>query len=355
MKKLGTAAFAALALGLTATFGLGTAAAQGGPAFVKVDSVKREPLSQTVAVVGRLVARQSGTVASRSAGLVEKVLVEVGDRVTQGQVLVLLDASTLSAQVDLRQAELRRAQQELNRMERLKQRRSAAFPRARYETAIEDVAKARAQLKVAQIELNHAKIRAPYPGVVTERYSAAGSYLKVGDRVVNMVNDRALEIEADVPTNRIAGLTPGVRVSFQIEGLANREYKAKVRAVVPVDDPLARTRAVRFLPEFPKGKNGYAVNQSVTVDVPIGARRLVVSVHKDGIVHKGGRTMVFVVTDGKAMIRPVLLGEAVGNRFEVKRGVRPGEIVVVRGNERLRPGQPVRYRVNQSTRGGRAG
>ena len=80
MTKLKNAVVAALALGLASglpvTLGAGAAQAQGGPAFVKVDNVKREPLSQTVAVVGRLVARQFGTVASRSAGLVDKVLVE---------------------------------------------------------------------------------------------------------------------------------------------------------------------------------------------------------------------------------------------------------------------------------------
>ena len=329
-----------LAAGLFAT----AAAAQKRVTPVRIDAVTRGPLVQTIPVIGRLVARQSGPVAARSAGPVDEVLVEVGDRVKKGQVLVRLVTETLKAQREVRIAELTRARLVLNRFERLRQRGSAAFPRARYETAVQDVARAAAALKLAQIGLDYAEIRAPYPGVITVRNTETGAYLKIGDTVVTMVNDLMLEIEADVPANRIGGLGAGAAVTFRIDSRPGRRFAARVRAVIPVDNPMTRTRAVRFTPDQAAGGDGIAVNQSVTVDIPIGKRRLVVSVHKDAIVHKLGRTLVFVAADGKAMIRPVRLGDAVGNRFIVVEGLRPGELVVVRGNERLRPGQAIRYR-----------
>jgi RND family efflux transporter MFP subunit len=339
---------AALAVGVP----LGAAGAQQGkPSFVQVDKVSRAPLVQTIPVVGRLVARQSGTIAARSAGPVAKLLVEVGERVKQGQELARLVTATLEAQRDLRLAELRSAQQELSRLERLRSSRSAAFPRARYETALQNVAKAEASLKLAQIELNYAVIRAPFPGVVTVKHTEIGAYVRAGDAVVTLVNDRALEIEADVPADRVAGLTQGRNVRFT---LAGTEYDAIVRAVVPVDSPLTRTRAVRFIPRFSGKIEDIAVNQSVTVAVPIGASRTVVSVHKDAVIHRGEATIVYVVAGakavkppmvlGKAVPRPVKLGDAVGGRFVVLGGLKPGDIVVVRGNERLRPGQMVIFR-----------
>ncbi len=329
---------------LAASFFATAVAAQQRVTPVRVDAVTSGPLVQTIPVIGRLVARQSGPVAARSAGPVDEVLVEVGDRVKKGQVLVRLVTETLKAQREVRIAELNRARLVLHRFERLRQRGSAAFPRARYETAVQDVARAAAALKLAQIELDYAEIRAPYPGVITVRNTETGAYVKAGDAVVTMVNDRALEIEADVPANRIGGLVAGAAVTFRIDSQPGKRFAARVRAVVPVDNPMTRTRAVRFTPTLAAGGDGIAVNQSVTVDVPIGKRRRVVSVHKDAILHKQGRTLVFVVADGKAMIRPVRLGDAVGNRFIVAEGLRPGELVVVRGNERLRPGQAVRYR-----------
>lgn len=322
----------------------GASAQQNGATFVGVDAVKREPLLQTVPVVGRLVARQSGTVASRSAGPVAEVLVKVGDRVKKGEVLVRLVTETLKAQLDLRLAELVRAQQELERIERLRATKSAAFQASRYDTLVQDVARARAQLRVAQIELNNAEIRAPYPGVITIKHTETGAYLKVGDPVVAMVDDGQIEIEADVPVARIAGLATGAEVKFVVEGRAGSPYRARVRAVVPVENPLTRTRAVRFLPEDRFSRDGIAVNQSVTVEVPVSAARDVVSVHKDAVITRGDRTIVFVVDGKVATVRPVRLGEAIGGRFEVLAGLRPGDLVVVRGNERLRPGQPVRYR-----------
>lgn len=65
--------------------------------------------------------------------------------------------------------------------------------------------------------------------------------------------------------------------------------------------------------------------------------------HKDAVLNRGGSQLVYVAVDGIAEVRPVELGIAVGERFEVVSGLRPGDLVVVRGNERLRPGQPITF------------
>ena len=116
-----------------------------------------------------------------------------------------------------------------------------------------------------------------------------------------------------------------------------------VRAVIPNENPTTRTRQVRLQPALDAIETPLAINQSATVHVPIGASRNVVSVHKDAIINRRGQSMVYVVEDGKASIRPVQLGEAVGARLEVRGGLAVGDKVVVRGNERLRPGQPVAF------------
>ena len=105
-----------------------------------------------------------------------------------------------------------------------------------------------------------------------------------------------------------------------------------------------RTRTVRFVPELPSGISGLASNQSVTLQLPSGNNGTVVTVHKDAILSRKGKTLVFLVQDAKAVKRPVQLGEAVGTRFIVNSGLVPGDKVVVRGNERLLPGQNIRIR-----------
>jgi len=115
-----------------------------------------------------------------------------------------------------------------------------------------------------------------------------------------------------------------------------------VRAIVPEENPLTRTRAVRFIPEFNQTDRPLAADQSVTIHVPVGAPRVVLSVHKDAVIKQGDTAMVFVANGEVAEPREITLGEAVGSRYEVLTGLEEGELVVVRGNERLRPGDKVR-------------
>ena len=342
------------------------AGAQVDQTLVRVDRVRLEPLAQKVPVLGRLVARQAGEVAARINGPVEAFLVEVGDRVEAGQVIAKLNQTYLLAQRDLAAAELAKvrartatalaqlelAGQDLKRLARL--RKSAAFSQARYDDAHQKVAiaeaqvaeaeaavlSARADLELDEINLSYAEIRAPYSGVISQRMTEAGAYLQTGDPVVRMVDDRSLEIEADVPFQRLAGVEPGTRIGVTLDD--GTTHGATVRAVVPEENPLTRTRTVRFVPEFGATARPLAADQSVTVYIPVGAPRNVLTVHKDAIIKRGLASLVYVVQGDTAEMRRIILGEPTGSRYEVLDGLDKGESVVVRGNERLRPGDKVR-------------
>jgi len=335
--------------------------------LVQVDTVRVVPVLQTVPLVGRLVAVRSGVVAARIDAPVEEMKVDVGARVKKGAVIATLTDDRLKwereqkaaelagaqAAVETAQARLALAEQELRRFAEL--RSSSAFPRARYEDKRVDVnrlrteiveakskvEKARANLRLAETDLSYTRIRAPYDGTITRRHTETGAYIKEGQAVFSMVSDTNLEIEVDVPSNRIAYLKPGVTTEFQL-GRTGKKFQAVLRAIVPEEDPRTRTRTVRFLPRFDKRPQTLAANQSATVHLPIGQGRKVLSVHKDALVSARGQPTVYVVEDGRAQARVIKVGDAVGPRFEVLEGLKDGEDVVVRGNERLRDGRRVR-------------
>ncbi len=366
---LARVAAAVLAAAATAWLWLGAdvpeGRAQQPPAVVSVDEVRMEATVQTVPVIGRLVALRAGEVAARTAGPVARLHVTVGDRVATGDTIAVLDTvrlrserDRLAALVNEAQAQVERLtaqaalrRQEMRRLEGL--RNSAAFSQSRFEDARQEViiaesaigtadatrVSASAGLSLAEIDLSWATIAAPYPGVITLVHTEVGAWLGVGDRVVSLVNDGDLEVEADVPSSRIAGLEAGTSVSIVLDD--GTEHTATVRAVVPEENALTRTRQVRFTPLFGAVSKPLAVNQSLTVVLPAGPGRQVLTVHKDAIVRNQGQAFVYVAEDGQAQIRPVQLGDAVGGRFEVLGGLGPGEPVVVRGNERLRPGQAI--------------
>ena len=409
MRSAGPWVTCVLLFGLAAS---APAAAQSGrpPARVEVDAVREEPIAQTMPVVGRVVPREHGTVAATIGGPVAEVAVRVGDRVEAGDVLIVLardlpaarlaqrraDESLEAARVRTAEAEVDLVRQELERLEKLKD--SAAFPKAAFEDKRQELvrrrsrvreaaaalARARVQREMAEIELARTTVRAPYAGVVTARQAAPGGYLKAGDPVATLVDDERLEVEADVPSDRLAGLFPGLEVTIELDG--GSVHRATVRAIVPDENPLTRTRPVRFTPEFapdlepgpepglepgpepgiepspvtglelglapglaPGGGSARpAANQSVVVRIPVAGPGIAASVHKDAVVSRGGRSLVYVATgtaeDARAQVRPIRLGESVGSRFVVVDGLRAGELVVVRGNERLNPGQAIRYR-----------
>ena len=206
---------------------------------MRVDRVTVQPLSQTVPVLGRLVPRQAGAVSSRVEASVEAFRVEVGDRVKAGDVIAVLKPDRLVALRDhaagelkeahakqsTAHAQLQLARQELGRLEGLKA--SAAFSQARFDDAQQNVAinqaqvaeaeaavvTAAAELELAEINVADTEIVAPYDGVVSQRMSEAGAYIHVGDALVRLIADASLEIEADVPYQRLAGLVPGCRSS----------------------------------------------------------------------------------------------------------------------------------------------
>ena len=344
--------------------------------LVQVDAVKIEPMVQTMPIIGRLVARQAGVVASRIEAPVAVVKVDVGDYVKKNEVLAVLVSDRLKWERELKaakvaeskakiataKAKLALAKQELRRLERL--RKSPAFSQARFEdkrlevtsyqtSVVEAEARlrsARANLRMAEVDLRYTLIRAPYNGVVTVRHTIAGAYLKEGQPVVTLVSDEDLEFEADVPSNRISGLVSGVEVDFELED--KTRHRATVRAVVPEENPRTRTRIVRFVPAFNGTDMRFAANQTATLHLPIGKKRMVVTVHKDAVVNSRGNQIVFVVEKRRARARKVHLGEAVGGRFEVLSGLEVGEMVVVRGNERLRDGKRVRI---DGASGGKSG
>lgn len=359
---------AAFALAVCLT---GAAAAQGGgqaPTLI-ADTVREQSAGERATLVGRFVSIRGGPIAARTGGAVDEVLVEVGVRVEQGQVLVRLALDRLRAEKQRRQAmlnfsaaqiktakaNLKLAQQSESRLSRL--RASAAFSEALFsdkqreaeraaaqvQQAEADYARAHAELKLADVDLAYAEVRAPYGGVVAERHVDVGGFVPLGGPVVTLIGDKDLEIEAEVPSDRAAALAAS-RAIIDLT-YAGVTANVPVRAVLPRETGVSRTRTARFGP-LPQDLARVAIaNAAVTLNAPIGNADTAVTVHKDAIVRRPtGPTVIVAKPNAEkpgefvGEPRPVRLGAAVGARFIVLDGLQPGERVIVRGNENLRPG-----------------
>ena len=355
-----------LSLAIVATYA-GGAFAQGRAASVVTAIVELGPISDTTPVIGQLVASVEAAVASRRAGIAGEVLFAIGDKVEKGDLLVRLETEqieieqrsaqasldTARAGVSAAEASLALATQGLGRQTKLQG--STAFSRAQFEDLEQEAARARSMLARAVAEvgmaeasmsmmaynLENTEIRAPFSGVVTERIAQPGQYLRVGDAVARLLDADRLEIEAEAPTELTIGLPPGKEVLVLFG--SNVTATATVRAILPIETVSTRTRPVRFTTDL-SGVDPLriAVGKSVSLEIPVSAPRETILAPKDSLVQaRGGGWSVFVVEDGKANPRPVTLGVSSANLIEILSGLDVGDEVVVRGNERLRPGQDV--------------
>lgn len=320
-------------------------------ALVSIDVVRKQAFTQTLPITGRLLAKQAGAATARIDGTVAALHAQVGDVVLREQALATLDTATLELQRALAAARLQTSQAQLALAEQRVQRlhgltASAAISQAAYDDAKQqrNIAAAREQeaqatLGLAELEMGYAEITAPFAGVVTERLTEVGSYLKRGDAVLRLLSAQQLEAEADIPSHRVGGLAVGDIMEMQLEN--GSLHQATVRAIVAEEAPATRTRRVRFHANFGAAAGSLAAGQSLRILIPLSAKRDIVSVHKDAVVQRGADSIVFVVVDEIAMLRNVRIGEASGDRVEVLDGLQPGDAVVVRGNERLQPNQKV--------------
>lgn len=341
------------------------AAAQGGPASVGVETVEVQQIAETVPLFAEVVTSREGTVASRIAGNVEDVLVLEGTIVGAGDLLVKLDTELLEifvrqAEAQLAEAEagitiaessLQRATNALARVEGL--RNTASFSSSRFDDAQSDLFQAQGQLAEAQArvktaeatlaerryQLQRSEITAPFDGVVLEVSTNPGEFIASGAPVVSLFDIDSIEIEASVPSKYIGVLEPGLHVDGFTE--TDEHLGLQVRVLLPVEDTATRTRPVRFISDQLLEVEKLAIGQSLTVNIPISEPRDVLSVPKDALVQARGGWTVFVAVDGKAEPRSVQIGVALGDRFEVLAGLAEGDVVVTRGNERLRPGQDI--------------
>lgn len=349
------------------------AAMFAGPTFAQqaasviVEPVVVAEVTETAPVIAEFVATVESEVATRRDGVVRRVTFEVGDVVFEGQQLVYLDDQLISIQlqnaeaaleaaragVDVALARVRLSEQAYARQARL--RGSTAFSGGLFEDAEQAVAEAKSEVAVAEARVaiaqaalarveydaKHSIIVAPFDGIVISRSAQPGQYISLGGSVARLMDVERLEIEASVPVELIGGLKIGRTLDVVVD--AGTVLEAEVRTLLPVENVSTRTRPVRLSVDVDEVPSFLlADGRSVTLQVPVSDPRMALLVPKDALVQGlGGQWRVFVAEEGMAVPRTVTIGQANGTRFEVLSGLAEGELVVVRGNERLQPGQPI--------------
>lgn len=321
------------------------------PAPVEVAPVIEKEAFKTVTLIGTGEAWLETVIASEQSGLVSDMLVEEGDQVKKGQPVCEQDTTEIKLKIEAARAELgeaevlkAQAESDYDRQRRLFAINSIsekAYEDAKFkaEAARKRVSSLRASLSVLEEQLNNKRTRAPVSGYVVERRCLVGQWLGEGEPVVTIVVMDPILFRVPVPERYISGVKKGERAQVTFDALPGKTFQGKIYAVIPRADDASRTFPVRIEISNPEGLIKPGMLGRATL--PTGERQRVVLVPKDALVLTPTGTVVYTVVDRQARLVAVKTGAEHGTHIEVEGDVRPGLEVVVRGNERLRPGQSV--------------
>jgi RND family efflux transporter MFP subunit len=208
-----------------------------------------------------------------------------------------------------------------------------------YKSLQSELLRTEAEIEVLKDDIRNKTVVAPFAGFVAAEHTEVGEWIDVGGPVVSLLDLGHIRITVDVPERYAVQLSQDSPVRVLVTSLLDQTFSGKISAVLPEGDRDARTFPVRIELANPDLKIRGGMEATATFS--LGTKRKALLVPKDAIVTAGTNRMVYVAADGAAQPVPVqVIGYYDGN-VAVEGPLQPGVPVVIRGNERLMPGQPV--------------
>lgn len=318
---------------------------------------------------GEFVSDGMAELSSEVTGRVKEVNVRLGDAVKLDQTLATVDpvsyatrVKELRASVNLSNAgveesrvNLANLRAELDRkkpllaqklitereIEDLESRVRAA--EQRIEIARATVDQNQARLSAAQVDLNETRVRAPFQGVVAERYVDVGAYVTTGQPMFRIVDNQEIYLRLRVPETESGLVKVGMAVEVRVDALGGEAIRGTVGRVAPAVDPATRTLRVDVTrPAEPDAWAAIKPGMYARAKLELGNRPSALTLDNQAILKASDATrFVWVVEDGVANRRDITTGLRGRQKTEIIDGLQPGDQVVLRGIEKLRPGSEV--------------
>jgi membrane fusion protein (multidrug efflux system) len=339
--KRGDGGPGANAKGVAAGGKAGGAAAGGAPAMppmpVDIDTARVQYIVDAVRATGHIEALQAVDLRPDEQGRVTSLLFHEGQLVARGAPLIKIDDDLLRAQAERADADRDLARQQLERVRRLREQNAAApADLERVEAAARS---ANANLSVLQLQIARSTVRAPFSGVVGQRFVSVGDYVTTGTRLLTLQTVDPQRAVIEVPERHAVSLKLGQTVEFTVAADPTKKFAARVDFIDPVVEPTNRTITVKGLAPNP----GRVLKPGMFIEARLAtaSRPNAVVIAEDAVQPLRTANVVWVVENGKASRRVVQLGARSEGVVEVLSGVKPGELVVVGGLERMGEGMPL--------------
>ena len=328
------------------------AATLAPPPAIHVDTVevRDEPIPRVLALTGTLRGKQQTDLAANAAGRVLATLVERGSEVKSGDLIARLDtrAASLSAaearaNADITKTRADTAKRDCDRFASLLAQ--GAIAQAEYDRVADQcstsggsIAAAQARAASAAQMVGDGMIRAPFAGIVTERYVNVGEFVRQDTKVVTLVAIDSLRLEFSVPEAEIAALKPNGAMTFTVPSFPGKPFTGTVRFISAALREATRDMIAEAVVD--NADRALRPGMFASIALFVGEAPLPV-VPKTAVVEKDGRTHVFAVVEQRLEERVVQIGARKGDLVAVVRGLRSGEKVVAAPTDAIKNGQMV--------------
>lgn len=337
-------------------------AAKGGPGGrsrvmfpVEVAPVEVRTMVYSVGAVGSVDAFEKVQVTARVAGVVDRVLFAEGNTASVSQVLVEIEPEryrlavesaraaydkSLAAKADA-EAGLKRREAVITQTPGLITGEEVETWRTKVRLAGSDVAQAKAALDQASLNLHDAYVRAPFSGIIQTRTVQTGQYVQVGTVLATLVRRDPLLLRFQVPERDAAQMHPGITATFKVRD-DEREYSARIVHVGAAADETTRMVAVTAEVRD-SGVASLRPGAFAEITVPVSTPHQNPVVPQTAIRPSDRGFIAYVVENDLAVERVLTIGmRTADGQAEVLAGLKPGDLLVIRGAEALRDGAPVR-------------
>jgi RND family efflux transporter MFP subunit len=302
------------------------------PAPVRIVQPMRGSIATYLHLDGAIEPERSVEVTAQTAGIVKALLVEEGDRVREGQLLVKLQDSEQTLAVERARATVERQHALLLRAEELFNRQMiSAEEIEQMRLTLQD---AEIALKQAELALDYTTIEAPFTGAIARRSVSIGDQVAPGRTIVTLVDRNILLLNCWVSESELANLHIGSTAMVSSQASITKSFEARLIRISPVMDPQYGKLKVTFQVIDPGGllKPGQFVELRMTMEEHSDALLL----PKKSVIYETGMPMVFVVLDTLAFRRPIQIGLETGDRLEVLTGITSTDSVVVEGQATIK-------------------
>ena len=316
-----------------------TSIAQDAKEAVAVEAAKvvATPLSEQVTAIGTLLSDEAVTVSSEIPGRLKEIHFQEGQPVVKGAPLFTLDNSVYRAHLADAEAKLKLAEQTHQRASQLFKNKYATAQAV--DEATSSLAVNTATVELARVQLDKARIVAPFSGIVGLRHVSAGEYITSGQALVNLEAIDPVKADFRVPERFLPAIRVGQTIRIKVDAYPEDVFEGKVYAIDPRLDVAGRSLLVRAL--VPNKDRRLRPGLFARVTVLLQLKEDALSVPEQAIVPQGDAQYVFKIVNGKVMLTKVVTGTRREGRVEIVDGLSVGDEVVTAGQLKIRDGSAV--------------